>query len=105
MKKQIFFAVLLGSLAVGFSAKAYDKEKLNLDCERLCGQRFFYDRPGAKRNGKELVCTRYKLSCGYKCTIGWDIRYLVEGTNYTCQDAIQMEAPEDLKSLLKARSL
>ena len=61
----------------------------NADCVRLCGNGFVYDRPGAKNNGQELVCTRYPKSCGYGCTVGWDIQYLVQGTNYTCQTAIQ----------------
>lgn len=63
------------------------------DCRRICGNEgFYYDRPGAKLNGKERVCTRYPLSCGYGCTKGWDIDYLVNGTVYTCQTAIQKEA-------------
>ena len=61
----------------------------NADCVRLCGDGFSYDRPGAKNNGQELVCTKYPKSCGYDCTTGWDIQYLVQGTNYTCQTAIQ----------------
>ena len=59
------------------------------DCIKYCGEGFTYDRPGAKNNGEELVCTKYPLSCGYGCTTGWDIDYLVQGTNYTCQTAIQ----------------
>ncbi len=66
------------------------------DCRRICGNEgFYYDRPGAKLNGKERVCTRYPLSCGYGCTKGWDIDYLVNGTVYTCQTAIQEEAEDD----------
>ncbi len=65
------------------------------DCIRYCGEGFVYDRPGAKNNGQELVCTKYPLSCGYGCTTGWDIDYLVQGTNYTCQTAIQSETDED----------
>ena len=61
----------------------------NADCVKYCGEGFSYDRPGAKNNGQELVCTKYPLSCGYGCTTGWDIDYLVQGTNYTCQTAIQ----------------
>ena len=61
----------------------------NADCVRLCGSGFYYDRPGEKNNGQELVCTKYPKSCGYDCTTGWDIQYLVQGTNYTCQTAIQ----------------
>ena len=60
------------------------------DCRRLCGNDgFYYDRPGAKLDGKERVRTRYPLSCGYGCTTGWDIKYLVNGTVYTCQTAVQ----------------
>lgn len=66
-------------------------------CRKICGddpswgkQRFVYDRPGAKWGGKEEVCTRYPLDCGYKCTYSWDIKY---GTGpeqpYTCQTAMQ----------------
>ena len=66
------------------------------DCRRICGNDgFYYDRPGAKLDGKERVCTRYPLSCGYGCTKGWDIDYLVNGTVYTCQTAIQEEADDD----------
>ena len=61
----------------------------NADCVRLCGSGFYYDRPGEKNNGQELVCTKYPKSCGYDCTTGWDIQYLVQGTDYTCQTAIQ----------------
>lgn len=66
-------------------------------CRKICGddpawgnQRFVYDRPGAKFNGQEEVCTRYPKSCGYGCTYGWDFVY---GTGreqpYTCQTAKQ----------------
>lgn len=65
------------------------KENLNKQCAALCGNGYFYDRPGAKNNGKELVCTKYPLDCGYNCTIGWNFRYLVGGTNFTCQEAVQ----------------
>ena len=61
----------------------------NTQCKNLCGSGFYYDRPGAKNGGKERVCTYYPQSCGYKCTSAWDIRYLVNGTNYTCQRALQ----------------
>ena len=59
------------------------------DCVKNCGDGFSYDRPGDKNNGQELVCTKYPKSCGYGCTTGWDIDYLVKGTNYTCQTAVQ----------------
>ena len=59
------------------------------DCVKYCGDGFSYDRPGDKNNGQELVCTKYPKSCGYGCTTGWDIDYLVKGTNYTCQTAVQ----------------
>ena len=73
-----------------------DKQKTE-QCRKICGddpswgkQRFVYDRPGAKWGGKEKVCTRYPLDCGYKCTYSWDIKY---GTGpeqpYTCQTAMQ----------------
>jgi hypothetical protein len=65
------------------------QNNLDTQCVAICGEGYFYDRPGAKNNGKELVCTKYPLDCGYKCTIGWDIRYLVGGTNFTCQEAQQ----------------
>ena len=65
------------------------------DCIRYCGEGFYYDRPGAKNGGKELVCTKYPLSCGYGCTTGWDIDYLVKGTNYTCQTAIQTQSDKN----------
>lgn len=62
---------------------------LTVDCVKYCGSGFTYDRPGAKLSGAERVCTKYPLSCGYKCTTGWNIDYLVKGTVYTCQTAIQ----------------
>ena len=65
------------------------RNKMDDDCERLCGSCFYYDRQGDKLNGKERVCTKYQCDCGYDCTTGWDIRYLVKGTKYTCQEAIQ----------------
>lgn len=65
------------------------RNKKDDDCERLCGDCFYYDRPGDKLNGRERVCTKYPCDCGYNCTKGWDIRYLVNGTEYTCQEAIQ----------------
>ena len=72
------------------------KDDWDADCRRICGNNeFYYDRPGAKLDGKERVCTRYPASCGYACTTGWDIKYLVNGTVYTCQTAIQTEQPED----------
>ena len=64
-------------------------QDLDTGCLMNCGQGFSYSRPGAKNNGKELVCTKYPKECGYGCTTGWDIDYLVNGTNYTCQTAIQ----------------
>ena len=67
----------------------------NADCVKYCGEGFYYDRPGAKNNGQELVCTKYPLSCGYGCTTGWDIDYLVKGTNYTCQTAIQTQSDKN----------
>ena len=63
----------------------------NEDCIKYCGEGYFYDRPGAKNNGQELVCTKYPLKCGYSCTRGWKFRYLVNNTNYTCQEAQQKE--------------
>ena len=73
--------------------KGAEGEDKDADCRRICGNNgFYYDRPGAKLNGKERVCTRYPKSCGYGCTTGWDIDYLVNGTVYTCQTAIQKEA-------------
>lgn len=65
------------------------KENLNTQCEAVCGSGYFYDRPGAKNNGHEIVCTKYLLKCGYSCTVGWNIRYLVGGTDFTCQEAKQ----------------
>ena len=64
-------------------------QDLDTGCLMNCGQGFSYSRPGAKNNGQELVCTKYPKDCGYGCTTGWDIDYLVNGTNYTCQTAIQ----------------
>ena len=67
------------------------KENLDRQCVTLCGDGYFYDRPGDRNNGKELVCTKYPLDCGYKCTIGWKFRYLIGGTNFTCQEAVQKQ--------------
>ena len=61
----------------------------NANCEKYCGKGYFFDRKGHKNNGQELVCTKYKFKCGYSCTIGWNIKPLVKGTNYTCQKARQ----------------
>ena len=65
------------------------KTLLNNNCVKYCGEGYFYDRKGDKNNGAELVCTKYPLKCGYGCTHGWNFRYLVGGTNYTCQEAQQ----------------
>lgn len=59
------------------------------DCIRICGPGFKYDRPGDKLGGREIVCTRYPYSCGYSCTTGWNIETLKNGTEFTCQTAIQ----------------
>ena len=59
------------------------------DCVDICGPGFRYDRPGAKLDGREQVCTRYPYDCGYACTTGWNFEYLKDGTEYTCQTAIQ----------------
>ena len=69
------------------------KTQLNSDCVQYCGEGYFYDRKGSKNNGQELVCTKYPLKCGYKCTHGWNFRYLVSNTNYTCQEAKQTAQP------------
>lgn len=74
------------------SNASYDEEiknNLNAQCAAICGDGYFFDRTGAKNNGRELVCTHYPLKCGYKCTVGWNIRYLVNSTNFTCQEAQQ----------------
>ena len=65
------------------------QENLNTQCRAICGDGYFYDRPGDKRHGKEKVCTKYPLDCGYSCTTGWNFRYLVGGTDFTCQEAVQ----------------
>lgn len=65
------------------------KEFHNQKCIELCGDGFYYDRTGAKRGGEERVCTKYPLKCGYSCTVGWNFRYLINQTNYTCQEARQ----------------
>ena len=86
----------------------FEKEILNKNCVKLCGDGYFYDRPGAKRNGAEIVCTRYPLPCNYACTIGWNFQYLIDGTDYTCQEAIQFDSnysSDAEPELIKARSL
>ncbi len=105
-KKSFLIALFVFCVAkTAFGQSMGQKAIYNENCERLCGSGYFYDRPGAKRNGRELVCTKYPLSCGYECTIGWAFRYLVDGTDYTCQEAIQFETGKEEKSLIKARSL
>ncbi|MBQ1925142.1 MAG: hypothetical protein II180_03370 [Proteobacteria bacterium] len=66
-----------------------EKEARDQDCVSICGPGFHYDRPGGKLGGREQVCTRYPYDCGYACTTGWDFEYLKDGTEYTCQTAIQ----------------
>ncbi len=72
------------------------KEFHNQKCIEHCGEGYYYDRPGAKRDGEERVCTKYPLKCGYNCTVGWNFRYLVDGTGtyYTCQEAKQMQSDD-----------
>ena len=85
----LYTLVLAFGVLTTLPAVADEKAERDADCVRLCGQGYYYDRPGAKNNGQELVCTKYPLPCGYGCTVGWKFRYLVNGTNYTCQEAIQ----------------
>lgn len=65
------------------------KAMRDMDCKNICGQGFIYDRPGALLDGREKVCTWYPYDCGYGCTRGWDIEQLKNGTDYTCQTAVQ----------------
>ena len=84
------FSILISFLLVIFgSTNAKSNNEHNANCIKYCGEGYFYDRPGDKNDGKELVCTKYPLDCRYDCTYSWKIRYLVKGTNYTCQEAIQ----------------
>lgn len=71
------------------TAQDNDKALKTADCIQICGEGFVYDRPGAKLNGREKVCTRYPKPCGYACTVDWQIDYLVNNTEYTCQTAVQ----------------
>ncbi|MBR2300276.1 MAG: hypothetical protein IJ870_06890 [Alphaproteobacteria bacterium] len=108
MKIFVCVLILVSITAQAQAQSDFKKAALTKDCERLCGEGFFYDRPGAKNGGQELVCTRYKLKCGYECTIGWNFEYLLQGTNYTCQDAIQFSEEDVFEvepELIKARSL
>ena len=108
MKIAFYVFILTLTPTMICAQNTFEKARLTKDCEKLCGEGFFYDRPGAKRGGQEIVCTRYKLSCGYDCTIGWNFEYLVQGTNYTCQDAIQFGEKDGFEAepeLIKARSL
>lgn len=92
MKKFIYFLffILISASNANATQKADEiKEKYNADCIKYCGEGYFYDRKGSKNNGEELVCTKYPYKCGYNCTYGWRFRYLVGGTNYTCQEAKQ----------------
>lgn len=104
MKRNLFwllFALILfvlSIISIGYKnavskdiVPATDPLFHNDNCIKYCGEGYFYDRPGEKNNGQELVCTKYPLKCGYSCTYGWNIRYLVEGTNYTCQEALQRQ--------------
>ena len=71
--------------------KSSGEEKIQKEngCKQYCGNGFHYDRPGRKNDRQEIVCTKYPNPCGYKCTVSWKIDYLVKGTNYTCQTAVQ----------------
>ncbi len=80
----ICFLLVISSYANAKSNKRHDK-----NCIKYCGEGYFYDRPGNKNDGNELVCTKYPLDCRYDCTYGWNFEYLVQGTNYTCQEARQ----------------
>ena len=62
---------------------------LDMDCKTICGPGFHYDRSGDKMGGREKICTWYPYDCGYACTKGWDLEYLKDGTDYTCQTAKQ----------------
>lgn len=94
---QIFEKQLLEKREKNKLKKKLEKEKKSkrysdpkdVECKEHCGRGYFYDRPGSKNNGQEIVCTKYPLSCGYNCTYSWSIKYLVNGTNYTCQKARQ----------------
>ena len=66
-----------------------EEDARNVDCVNICGPGFHYDRPGDKLGGREQVCTRYPYDCGYSCTTGWTYEYLKDGTEYTCQTAVQ----------------
>lgn len=68
-------------------------------CISNCGEGFKYDRMGGKNKGKEVVCTKYPKSCGWNCTTGWNITYLVDGTNYTCQQAYQCDRPSKIPTV------
>ena len=94
---QIFEKQLLEQREKNKLKKKLEKEKKSkqysdtkdIECKEHCGRGYFYDRPGGKNNGQEIVCTKYPLSCGYNCTYGWSIIHLVNETNYTCQKALQ----------------
>lgn len=103
-KKSLAIIFLTAALAGSLAANAYlyssysvcmgnygavPNAALHMDCVRICGNGYHYDRGGDLMNGQERVCTRYPLKCGYNCTRGWDIRTLVNGTLYTCQEAVQ----------------
>ena len=66
-----------------------EKNELTKECVKYCGDGFVYDRQGFKNEGKEHVCIKYPLKCGQSCTIGWDIKYLVNNSDFTCQTAVQ----------------
>ena len=86
----LYILVLAFGVLTALPAVANEKAERDADCVSLCGQGYYYDRPGAKNGGQELVCTKYPKPCGYNCTVGWKFRYLVNGTNYTCQEAVQV---------------
>ena len=80
-----------------------EMEKRHNNCTSLCGPNYSYSHMGYKNGGKEKICIRYPLDCKEQCTIDWKTEHLVNNTDYTCKEAIQVTEPFPFVGPLKAK--
>lgn len=66
-----------------------NKSEKDRNCVQFCGKGYSYDHMGGRNDGKEVICTKYPLECGKKCTIGWNDKISEHDENYTCFEATQ----------------
>ena len=66
------------------------KKNLQDACITYCGEGYTYSHLGYKNSGKERVCVKYALPCGEQCTVDWKTNYLVQNSDYTCKEAVQI---------------